>query len=194
SNAFSSEQAVPASGRLACAALSIENLPDACDLNSLEAFVDGVPGTICYTGPRSHNRLSQMNVFLPAGVRTGLVPVRVEWNGQRLCADHFVRVIPAGPAVPRLTALSDAVNLLSPQRIESRLIKATIEEVDSIESFHAGVDGLPVRHIETFRTDPLAERWEVNFRLPEEIGRGGHVLEIRLGKRLLTRMGIEVTA
>ncbi|HVW87760.1 MAG TPA: class I SAM-dependent methyltransferase, partial [Bryobacteraceae bacterium] len=47
SNAFSSEQAVPASGRLACAALSIENLPDACDLNSLEAFVDGVPGTIC---------------------------------------------------------------------------------------------------------------------------------------------------
>jgi hypothetical protein len=49
-----------------------------------------------------------------------------------------------------------------------------------------------VTSIETFRTDPLTGRWEVNFRLPDETPAGGHVLEIRLGKRLLTRMGIEV--
>src|SRR5580704_14041230 len=51
-NAFSGEQAVPSSGRLACATLQIENLPEDCDLNSLEAFVDGVPGVACYVGPR----------------------------------------------------------------------------------------------------------------------------------------------
>jgi ubiquinone/menaquinone biosynthesis C-methylase UbiE len=192
SNAFSSEQAVPATGRLACLALSMENLPDGCDLNTLGVAVGGVSGTVCYIGPRGANGLSQVNVFLPPGTRTGLVPVSVEWHGTPLCADRFAHVMPAGPTVPRLTALSDAVNLLSPQHIESRLIKATIEEVDRIESFMATVDGLPATEIETFRTDPLTERWEVNFRVPDRVQAGGHALEIRLGKRLLARMGIVV--
>ena len=104
--------AVPRSGRLACATLQIENLPAGCDLNSLEAFVDGVPGVVCYVGPPV-NGLSQFNVFLPAGVRTGLVPVRVEWRGSRLCPDAMIRVIPPGPEVPRLVSVSDGVNLLS---------------------------------------------------------------------------------
>jgi ubiquinone/menaquinone biosynthesis C-methylase UbiE len=192
-NAFSSEQAVPASGRLACLALSVENLPELADLNSLRVLVDGVPGTICYIGPRGHNGLSQINVFLPTGTRTGLLPVRLELHGHRLCADKFAHVMPPGPTVPRLTALSDAVNLLSPQTIESRLIKATMEEVDDIQSFIATVDGVAVTSVETFRTDPLTERWEVNFRLPDEIAPGGHALEVRLGRRLLSRIGIEVT-
>ena len=181
SNALSGEQAVPSSGRLACAALSIENLPDGCDLNSLEAFVEGVRGTVCYIGPAVNNGLSQVNVFLPKGTRTGLLPVHVEWHGRGLCPDRYVRVIPPGPAVPRLTALSDAVNLLSAQRIESGLVKATMEEVDDIGSFDARVDGVPAEEIETFRTDPLAERWEVNFRVPRGTGPGGHVLEISPG-------------
>ena len=194
SNAFSSEQAVPSGGRMACAALSMENLPAECDINSLEVFVDGAPGTVSFIGPRVGNGLSQVNVFLPRRVRTGLLPVRVEWHGGRLCPDSYMRVIPPGPSVPRLTALSDAVNLLSPQRIESRLMKATIEEVDAISSFRAEVDGMSVCNIETFRTDPLAERWEVNFQVPETTGPGGHVLDVWLGARLLTRTGIEVVS
>jgi hypothetical protein len=121
-----------------------------------------------------------------------LLPVRLEWRGQRLCPEKYVRVIGAGPAVPRLTALSDAVNLLSPQRIESGLVKATIEEVDDIQTFRATVDNMPARDIETFRTDPLAERWEVNFQVPK-LPPGGHVLEVFLGKRMLARMGILLT-
>lgn len=192
SNAFSSEQAVPASGRLACLALSIENLPEACDLNTLGVAIGGVSGTVCYIGPRGANGLSQVNVFLPPGTRTGLVRVQVQWYGKPLCANRWAHVMPPGPTVPRLTALSDAVNLLSAQRIESGLIKATIEEVDGIETFAATVDGVPAVDIETFRTDPLTERWEVNFRVPDAIKAGGHVLEVRLGRRLLARMGIEV--
>jgi len=190
-NAFSQEQAVPSGGRLACATLQIENLPELCDLNSLEAFVDGVPGTGCYIGP-AVNGLSQFNVFLPEGVRHGLVPVRIAWHGERLCADAIVRVIPPGPTVPRLVSVCDAVNLLSTQRIQSGAIKVTIEEVESIDNFAATVDGDPVSNVEIFRTDPLASRYEVNFRLPETVPHGGHVLEIRIGKRMVTRMGIEV--
>jgi SAM-dependent methyltransferase len=190
-NAFSGEQAVPATGRLACTALHIENLPEACDLNSLRAFVDETPGVVCYIGPPV-NGLAQVNVFLPGGVRTGLVPVRVEWRGQEVCPQAIVRVIPAGPGVPRLVSVSDGVNLLSAQRIESGILKATIEEVESIDGFAATVDRLPVREIETFRTDPLTARFEVNFKLPAELSAGGHVLHMCLGRRTLAQIGIEV--
>jgi hypothetical protein len=94
--------------------------------------------------------------------------------------------------VPRLTALSDAINLCSPQRVESGLMKATIEEADDISRFVATVDGRPAIDIDTFRTDPLCERWEVNFRIPEGIGPGAHVLRLMLGKRTLALTGIEV--
>jgi len=190
-NAFSQEQAVPATGRIACATLQVENLPEACELNSLEAFIDDVPGTPSYIGPRV-NGLSQLNVFLPEGVRKGLVPVRLEWHGERLCPDAIVRVIPPGPAVPRLVSVSDGVNLISTQRIESRLMKAILEEVESIDDFAASIDGLPLTVLETLKTDPQAARYEVNFSLPPAIAPGGHVLEIHMRKRMLTRMGIEV--
>ena len=102
---------------------------------SLAAFIDDVPGRVCYVGPRERNGFSQVNVFLPEGARTGLLPLRLEWRGVRLAADKFVRVIRPGPSVPRLNALTDAINLMSATRIESGLVKASIEEVDAIETF-----------------------------------------------------------
>jgi hypothetical protein len=192
SNAFSSEQAVPASGRLACVAASVENLPGGCDLNTLSAFIDGVPGRVCYVGPRERNGFSQINTFLPKAVRTGLLPLRLEFLGNKLAQEKFVRVIQPGPSVPRLNSLTDAINLMSATRIESGLVKASIEEVDSIETFHATVDGATVQNVETFRADPLTERWEVNFEIPPFIESGPRTLEIHLGARTLAKIGIEV--
>lgn len=189
SNAFSGESAVPASGRLACMTLWVENLPQGCELNSLEVRIGGGPGVVCYVGP-AVNGLSQINVFLPKGVRMGLVPVNVEWRGRSLCADTYVRVIPPGPAVPRFTAISDGVNLLSGQLIESGHVKVVLEEVESMDGFGATVDGIDVENVESFRTDPLAERWEINFRLPAGTPSGGHVLDVFLGRRRVTRIGI----
>ena len=191
-NAFSSEQAVPATGRLACAAFSVENLPDACDLNSLSALFDNVPGTICYIGPRAQNDLTQVNAFLPPGIRTGLVPASLLFAGRRLCQDRTVRVIPPGPAVPRLVALSDAIDLLSPTRIQSGIIKATVEEAPSLADFRATIAGVPVEHFDTFRTDPLADRHEINFHVPSAVPAGPALLELHLGRRTLTRVMIEV--
>ena len=71
-------------------------------------------------------------------------------------------------------------------------MKATLEEVQSIDDFAALIDGAPAREIESFRTDPLSDRYEVNFRIPENVTAGGHVLELKLGNRSLTVMGIEV--
>jgi hypothetical protein len=121
------------------------------------------------------------------------LPLQLDWHGEQLAERAFVRVIPSGPAVPRLNSLTDAVNLMSTTRIESRLVKASIEEVDAIEGFRATVDGIPAENIETFRADPLTERWEVNLEIPPSVEPGGHLLEIRLGTRILAKMGIEVT-
>jgi SAM-dependent methyltransferase len=190
-NAWSGEQPVPSSGRLGCAMLLIENLPPDCDLNSLTALVDGVPATGCYLGP-AENGLSLFDVFLPEGVRTGLVPLRLEFRGQRLCPDATLRVISPGPSVPHLISVSDGVNLISHCRIESDSLKATIGEVDSIDDLTATVGGMTVEEIETFPIDPLARRYEVNLRLPPGVGRGTHLLQIHLAHRLLTRIEIEI--
>jgi hypothetical protein len=88
--------------------------------------------------------------------------------------------------------VSDGVNLLSTLRIESRLMKAILEEVEYIGDFAATVDGTPLTVVETLKTDPQTARYEVNFGLPDTISPGEHVVEIHMRKRMLTRMGIEV--
>ncbi|MGI8988754.1 MAG: class I SAM-dependent methyltransferase [Bryobacteraceae bacterium] len=191
SNAHTGEHAVPAEGRLACASFWIENLPDTCDLLSLEARIDGAKATGVYVGPPADG-LSQFNVLLPRGVRTGLVPVEILWNGRPLCPAAWMRVIPAGPSVPRIFAVSDGVNLLSGTRIERGTVKVTLEEVKTPESFEARIDGQPVRQPEIFCTDPLNQRFEVNFFLPESTGPGLHRLEMRLGSREFAPVPIEV--
>jgi len=190
-NAFSQEPFVPSIGRLGCATIEIDNLPEECDLNSLEAFFDGVPGVNSHISPVVKG-IFQYNVFLPEGVRTGLVHVRVEWRGERLCPDAIVRIIPPGPVVPRLISISDGVNLHSTQRIESGSVKVTMEDVESIDDFAATVDGIPVEKLGIFKTDPLASRYEVNCHLPGQISKGPHILEIHMRKRTMKKMEIQV--
>jgi ubiquinone/menaquinone biosynthesis C-methylase UbiE len=191
SNAHSGEHAVPATGRLACASLWVQHLPDSCDLNTLTAMVDGREATGVYVGPRV-NGLSQFNVLLPAGTRTGLVPVEVFWAGLPLTPRAWMRVIPAGPAVPRIETVTDGTNLLSERRIERGSVKVQMEEIANPESFTARVDGMPVRAAEMFCTDPRNQRYDVSFLLPEETGTGWHTLEIQLGARKLAPIPIEV--
>lgn len=192
SNGVLGEQPVPASGRFAEASLLVENLPDGCELNSLSVKADGAEGTVGAVGPLI-NGFSQIDFLLPQGVRTGLVPVALERGGQVL-AEAWMRVVPAVPSAPLMIAISDGLNLMSYDRITSGLMKVTIENVKAIDTFSATVDGVAVGDVTVFETDPRASRYEVNFRLPKKARDGGHLLEVYVEGRLLTRMGIEVTA
>ncbi len=191
SNAHSGEHAVPAHGRLSCASLWIENLPASCDLNSLEARVDGRSATGVYVGPPV-NGLSQFNILVPPGTRTGLVPVEVDWAGRPLTPKAWMRLIPPGPAVPRVESVTDGTNLLSHRRIESGTVKVQLEEIAVPESFEARVDGQYVRAAEMFCTDPRNQRYDVSFLLPENTTPGLHHLEMNLGPRKLAPIPIEV--
>ncbi|MGA2737897.1 MAG: methyltransferase domain-containing protein [Bryobacteraceae bacterium] len=191
SNALTADPLVPASGPRAFAALRIENLPADCDLINLEVLIDGRPGALSYLGPPEWDGVVQLNAAIPAGTRTGLVPVEVRWLDAPI-ASAWMRIVPSGPVVPRLCAVRDGDNLLSGTRIVSRSVKLVFEETLRPDLFHATVGSIPVRSVLTVCTDPVEQRHEINFALPESIGAGLHELHIHMGSRAFPPVTIEV--
>jgi ubiquinone/menaquinone biosynthesis C-methylase UbiE len=193
-NASSSEPVAPCRGRFASISIWMENLPPEAGLHHLRVTVGSSLGTVSYVGPPDKSGLRQVNVLLPELEATGLLPVEVYWKEQRISPPATLRVIPPGPTVPRVTSICDGVNLLSGKRIETRAVKMVIEEVVRPNEMELAVGGHPVSDLEFFCVDPRPQRFEVNFRLPEEVGPGFHALELRLGRRKMAPVMIEVTA
>ena len=82
--------------------------------------------------------------------------------------------------------------MMSGNRIVSGVIKVTIEEIGSPESFQAWIGGEPVRKIDVFCADPLPPRYEINFHLPEKHAAGPAQLCMQLGGRKLAPVEIEI--
>jgi SAM-dependent methyltransferase len=192
SNALTGEAVTPASGAMAALALWIERLPASCHLLNTTVTADGRPCRITYIGPPAADGVSQINAVLPENLRTGLVMVEAAHDGGPLCSAGWVRIVPAGPSVPRITGISDGVNLLSGNYIVSGTVKVTMEEVAHDADFRAIVDSLATPTADAFCTDPVAQRWEFNFNLPENLAPGRHHVSIALGRRLFPRVLIEV--
>jgi cyclopropane fatty-acyl-phospholipid synthase-like methyltransferase len=191
-NAHSSEAAIPASGRFAAAALSIENLPPDCDINRMDVRIEGRPARVSYIGSPQRDGVVQVNIALPQDIRTGLLPLDLDWMGKPLCPSGIIRIIPPAPLVPMICSLTDGVDLLSGTRIASGIVKVTMEEVVAPEIFLASVDDKPVFDPDFFCTDPQTRRFEINFHLPQGTAPGPHVIEVRLGRRKFPPIAIEV--
>jgi SAM-dependent methyltransferase len=192
SNALTGEAAAPNAGGLAAICVWVRGLPGECDLNNTIVTADRRPCRLIYIGHPAGDGVVQTTAALPEGMRTGLVPIEITLDGRAVGAPGWVRIIPAGPLVPRLTAVSDGVNLLSGNRIVTGLVKVTMEEVADAAAFHATVDGLGALDIDSFCTDPVMQRWEFNFRLPPSISNGPHQVAISLGRRSVASVPIEV--
>ena len=167
-------------------------LPVDCDLNHLAIAGDGRACRVTYIGEREADGVTQVNAALPEGIRTGLVPIEVNWLGRPLGAPAWVRIIPAGPAVPRVHSVTDGINILSGTRIASRVVKVTMLDVIQADQFHAALDGLEISGTESFCVDPTFQHYEFNVSLPESVTPGPHVVEIALGKRVFAPVPIEV--
>jgi ubiquinone/menaquinone biosynthesis C-methylase UbiE len=191
-NAFTGEAAAPAAGPMASVSLWIENLPAECDLNSIAVGADGHACRVSYIGERVNGEITQVNAALPAGLRTGLVPIEVFSGGRPLCPAAWMRVIPAGPPVPRVVSISDGVNLLSGSVVGNGIVKAVMVEIERPGDFHATVDEFAADGVETFCVDPLFQRYEFNFPLPARCGRGSHEVRVHIGKREFAPFTIEV--
>jgi SAM-dependent methyltransferase len=191
-NAHSGEPVVPAGGRFACMSIWVEGLPADCDLNQINIEVEGEQAAPIYIGQPVFDGLCQVNALMPAKVRTGLVPVELLWFGEPLTEPAWVRVTPPGPAVARLTSLSDGVNLLSGSTITSRSVKLFLEELAAPEKLEVRVDGTKIASLDLFCTDPVNEKFEVNFQLPDSAAAGKHRVEMRLGARVFAPVAIDV--
>ncbi len=192
SNALTGEAVAPAAGPMAAVSLWVEGLPGDCSLTDTGITADGLPCRLTYIGEPEADGVAQVNAFLPEGLRTGLVPIALAWRGQPLCPPAWVRIMPAGPAVPRITTVTDGVNLLSGNRIVTGSVKVTMIEVTNPDQFRATVDGEDAVEIDSFCADPIGQRYEFNFRLPESIRSGPHEVRIALGHRALAPLPIEV--
>jgi hypothetical protein len=118
--------------------------------------------------------------------------VELRWLESPIAAPATLRVIPPGPIVPCLKSVSDGYHLTAGKRIETRTVKLTLEEIERPHEVDATVGGLPVEDLGFFCVDPRPQRFEVNFRLPEQIGPGEHALEVRIGHRKFPPVMLEV--
>lgn len=190
-NALTADQIVSATGPRAFAALWVESLPADSDLLNLQVRIDGREGALSHLGPPAWDGVSQLTVAVPAGTRTGLVPVEISWLDTPLAAAHM-RVVPAGPTVPRVAAVQDGENLMQGTRIVSGSVKVIMEETVRPDLFGATIGGIPVEAFDVFCADPVEQRHEINFRLPAGVGFGVHEMQIRIGRRAFAPVTIEV--
>ena len=192
SNALTGEAVAPVRGPLAALSLWVERLPDEVDLNHMAVTADGLHCRLIYIGEPEKDGIAQVTVALPEGLRTGMVPVEIIWLGQPVAEPAWVRIMPAGPAVPRVTTVADGINLLSGTRIVTGTVKVTMHEVSDAAQFGATIEGQNVLDIESFCADPISQRYEFNFRLPARIAPGPHQVLVTLGKRKFAPLDIEV--
>jgi hypothetical protein len=136
--------------------------------------------------------LQQVNAALPELDRTGLLPVELRRFDRRIAPPATLRVIPPPPLAPVLKSITDGVNLVAYNRIETRFVKMILDEIERPEEIRASVGGHAIESLDWFCVDPRPRRFEVNFRLPPEIGPGAHLLEATLGWRKLAVVPIEV--
>src|SRR5437764_5012450 len=121
---------------------------------------DGGECRLTYIGEPEKDGIVQVNVTLPDGLRTGMVPVEMRWLGQAICDAAWVRIMPAPPSVPRIATITDGINLLSGARIVTGSVKVTMTEVAGAETFRATIDGLDVLDIDSFCAYPVSQRYE----------------------------------
>lgn len=193
-NAHSAEPVVPLKGRFASFTIWMEGLPPDCDLIDLLVLIDGVPGTPCYIGPPETDGLQQVNVMLPRLERTGLLPLTLAWRGSLFCEPAWLRVTPTGPLVPHILSVTDGINMLSGTTITSGSVKVTLEESEHPDEFSADIAGRTISGFDIFCADPLPPRYEINFQVPPDLSPGQHTLFMRLRKRLLQSVTLEITA
>ncbi len=191
-NSSSSEPVAPPRGRFANISLWFEALPEDCDLNHLAIHIGGQPATATYIGPPTADGLRQLNAYLPAGLATGLQPLRVEWFDRPLAPPATLRIVPPGPSVPRIAAVTDGIDLMSGKKIVTGTVKVVIEEVEHPEELAASIGGLRVAGTEVFCTDPRVPKHEINFEVPRGLARGPARLEMTLGRRRFAPVTLEL--
>jgi SAM-dependent methyltransferase len=192
SNPHGTEPGVPCGGRFSVASLWVAGLHPECGLNHLRCRIGGTEGLPNYIAPMLPVGEQQVNVVLPEGLPTGLIPVELEWLGRRIGDPAILRVVPPSPQVPRLRSVSDANDLLLGPRIVSGDVKLVLEEVNRVEDVQAWIDGEPVAPYLVHWSDRRTPRLELVYRV--EGPAGTRRLQVQARKQRFPVVLLEVPA
>lgn len=197
-NAYTSDTVIPRSGVFSSATLWVRGLPAGLDLNALTVRIGATDTAPCYVGEPREGHPQQVNVFLPPGLRTGLLPIVLLADGIPISPATTIRIGPAPPLAPRLIRMSDGVNLLDHGQVMGETLKLQIEElrVPSLADARARseflLNGMPLELEDALCIDPRLRLFEFNLKLPEGQTAGPAVLEFKLGDQRLPPVGLHV--
>jgi hypothetical protein len=175
----------PARGKYTSVCIFIEGLPEQVDLFDLSVRLSGSSAKILALGPPDAKDIRCVWVQLPELEQTGLIPVELFWMEERMGVPGVLRVVPPPPIIPRLVGVCTAPD---------GIVTAILEDLLDPEIFEAKVEGKPAWGYENRCVDGSLQRYEIRFQLPDEIQPGYRELSLRLGKRELPPIRIEVAA
>lgn len=182
-NSHSTEPGAPCRGCFASISLGVENLPAEAGLHHLRVLVGDSLGTVTHIGALKNDGLQSVKVILPDFEATGLLPVQLRWLDTPIAPPATLRVIPPGPSIPRICSVAP---------LEGRRVRMTVEEVARPDEIEATIGGHPAMDLAFLCIDPRPQRFEVQFYVPEEVTPGPNELQVRIGRRILSPVRVEV--
>ncbi len=189
-NAYSGEPFVPVRGRFGAASILVTHLPERADLLTLSARINGANADCCYLSPPTNGRRF-VNVIMPPGTRTGLVPVDLAWRGRPLGPTALARIVPPAPKIASVSYIADGINLLSIGRVDSGSVRLVMDEVTDPSQLGISMGGSKLPY-GWFCVNPLHERYEFNFKLPPNIPEGLNFVHLTAGGRSFAPIQLEV--
>ncbi len=192
-NGRSYEPVTTNTGRHAAVLLWVGDLPDEAELNNIDVRIDGASGSPFYVSAPLFDGIHQINVWMPPGARTGLLPVELLMNGEPLCSPALARVVLAGPVVPRIVSITDAIDLIAKNEATSGVFKVQLEEVNDPESVTASLGNQQLERLAITCVDRRAPRYEYDLRVPESLPNGQYTLQVQVGRRRLPPVGVRTS-
>ncbi len=186
SNGWDDCPVVPNRGRYARLSILVSGLPMDLDLLDLEIIIGDVRATAVSLAEPDAGGQQRIMAELPGLEQTGLVPVQLRWLGERLTMEPaYVRVIPAGPIVPRI------VSVISGSTREAGLT-ISVEDLVRPDELTVSLDGVALWGLETRCTDSKHQKYSVRLPLPDDVKAGVHEIQLMSGRRKLTPISIEI--
>ena len=186
------EARVPSRGREAAVSLWIDGLPENGDLAHFPVLFNDRIQLGCYVSPISATGGCQLNARLPEDFEPGKASVRLLYDGQPIGDAHTIEVVPAPSLNPLVISVTDGINLTARFRSEMGGVKVTLEDVARPEEVSFTVRGRPVEYLQFERKDPITSTYEFAFHLWHKTPPGTHPLVVRVARRELEPIPLEV--
>jgi SAM-dependent methyltransferase len=186
------ERRIPTRGPEAAVSLWIDGFPEDGDLAEFPVLFGDRLQTGCFVSPVTESGGCQLNARLPNDMQTGTVPVRLSYRGTPIADAREIEVVPGPLRNPKITLVTDRINLLARNRIENDGMKVTIEDVERVEDVSFDVGGSRAQFVLAYCTDPITSTYVFGFPVPRGTKKGANRLKVRVGPRELDAVEIAI--